>query len=154
MKQFGLTEQKYVRTDYREIHEHIDEAVVEVADSIDELSDHIDSKFDEIYVRFDDIEEIISETSEKMIRLIRMVDSSNNSETIIEMQNTIADMQEKIKRHEQEIQDLQFRSPGEYSPNINSYNPNRIMKSTIKTSYNWEEILDNNTFEAISYNNK
>ena len=44
MQQFGLTDCKYTRSDYKEVHEHIDEAVEAVHEHIDEATDAITEK--------------------------------------------------------------------------------------------------------------
>lgn len=41
MQQFGLTEKKYERSDYKELHNHIDEATDEICNHIDEATDKL-----------------------------------------------------------------------------------------------------------------
>ena len=41
MQQYGLTEKKYERSDYKELHEHIDEATDEICNHIDERTDKL-----------------------------------------------------------------------------------------------------------------
>lgn len=53
MQQFGLTDSKYVRSDYKELHEHIDEAVEAVDEAADNIVEHIDEATDAIVERID-----------------------------------------------------------------------------------------------------
>lgn len=52
MKKYGLTDDKYTRSDYKELHEHIDEAVDEVVEAV---SEHIDEATDNVIEHLSEI---------------------------------------------------------------------------------------------------
>lgn len=68
MQQFGLTDDTYTRTDYKEVkelHEHIDDAV-------DEIADEIKVKSSEVIARINDVSEQIDNQTETLREIERM----------------------------------------------------------------------------------
>lgn len=69
MQQFGLTDCKYTRSDYKEVHEHIDEAVEAVSEQINEATDaiveHIDDATDTITEKLSIIQDGIFNLQQK-----------------------------------------------------------------------------------------
>ena len=65
MQQFGLTDDTYTRTDYKELHEHIDDAV-------DDIADEIKIQSSEVIARINDVSEQIDEQTETLREIERI----------------------------------------------------------------------------------
>ena len=88
MQQFGLTDDTYTRTDYKEVkelHEHIDDAV-------DEIADEIKVKSSEVIARINDVSEQIDEQTETLRDIER-----------IKVDNLIAQIDARMNFHNQVI---------------------------------------------------
>lgn len=122
MQQFGLTESKFVRTDYKEIHEHIDivsDAVCEVCEDVrdvcEEMTDVVTEKIDSLNnTVIDTADQIttIQNNSEKIIALISGIDTSIGMATKellttikTDLRDTIINLQKQIATQSQIIQE-------------------------------------------------
>lgn len=65
MKQFNLTDDKYCRSDYKELHAHIDEAVDEVVEAV---SEHIDEATDNVIEHLSEIRNDIRNLHQSIFR--------------------------------------------------------------------------------------
>lgn len=88
MSEFGLSEQKYTRTDYKEVkelHDHIDDAV-------DEIADEIEIRSSEVIARINDVSEQIDNQTETLREIER-----------IKVDNLMAQIDARMNFHNQVI---------------------------------------------------
>ena len=68
MKQFGLTEKKYERSDYAELHAHLDEIDDRIGEAVDEISGSINCVREDISDVRDDIKQGFSNIEQLLMQ--------------------------------------------------------------------------------------
>ncbi len=66
MAQYGLTEKKFERSDYKELHEHLDEISEQISDEAEEIHGHIAEVKEQLNVSTDSIHEHLTLNSNSL----------------------------------------------------------------------------------------